>query len=109
MSILLPNSQILCRSEIQQQQQLLSNTANGLKSYGFGFDRNKSEQWKKIAKKDIIKTYSFWPDLSRPTAVEMEPIQDSEQLDKALDRAKELSQPIIIDWYLSFFTLFFFR
>ncbi|CAA2954589.1 Thioredoxin-like 3-1, chloroplastic [Olea europaea subsp. europaea] len=98
MSILLPNSQILCRSEIQQQQQLLSNTANGLKSYGFGFDRNKSEQWKKIAKKDIIKTYSFWPDLSRPTAVEMEPIQDSEQLDKALDRAKELSQPIIIDW-----------
>ncbi|KAL2464739.1 Thioredoxin-like 3-1 [Forsythia ovata] len=99
MSILLPNSHILCRSEIhQREQQLLSSTGNGLKSYGFGFDRSKSDLCKKFAKKDFIKSYAFWPDLSRPTSVEMDPIQDCEQLDKALDRAKDLSQPIVIDW-----------
>ncbi|KAG6595600.1 Thioredoxin-like 3-1, chloroplastic, partial [Cucurbita argyrosperma subsp. sororia] len=40
----------------------------------------------------------FWPDLSRPAMVEMESIEDSEQLDRILAHAQELSQPVLIDW-----------
>nr|5NYO_A Chain A, Thioredoxin-like protein 2.1 [Populus tremula x Populus tremuloides]5NYO_B Chain B, Thioredoxin-like protein 2.1 [Populus tremula x Populus tremuloides] len=38
---------------------------------------------------------------TRPTSVEMEPIDDSHHLDKILLQARELSQPIIIDWMAS--------
>ncbi|KAL5995429.1 hypothetical protein ACLOJK_025490 [Asimina triloba] len=41
---------------------------------------------------------AFWQGVSRPTSIEMEAIAGLEQLDEALARAKELSQPIIIDW-----------
>lgn len=43
----------------------------------------------------------FWPDLSRPAMVEMESIEDSEQLDRILAHAQELSQPVLIDWFVS--------
>nr|AFH68079.1 thioredoxin-like protein 2.1 [Populus tremula x Populus tremuloides] len=39
--------------------------------------------------------------MTRPTSVEMEPIDDSHHLDKILLQARELSQPIIIDWMAS--------
>lgn len=47
-----------------------------------------------------LKVEAFWPE-SRPTFVEMEPINDSEQLDHILSYAQQLSQPIVIDWSLS--------
>ncbi|XP_038883418.1 thioredoxin-like 3-1, chloroplastic isoform X2 [Benincasa hispida] len=40
----------------------------------------------------------FWPDLSRPAAVEMESIDDSDHLDRILIHSQQLSQPILIDW-----------
>lgn len=42
---------------------------------------------------------AMWPDLSRPSSVEMEAINDSEQLDQILLHAQHNSQPILIDWY----------
>ncbi|CAK9169951.1 unnamed protein product [Ilex paraguariensis] len=100
MSILAPNSHILYRETYyrDQQQQLFSNGNCSVlfNSYGFGFDRRNGES-RKIVKRDL-RVDAFWPDLSRPTTVEMEPIKDCEQLDQILARARELSQPIIIDW-----------
>ena len=70
MSILAPNSHILCREV---------------------------HQCKKTVKRDC-KAESFW-DTSRPAFVELEPITDAEHLDLILDKAKQSSQPIVIDWY----------
>ncbi|KAL7194227.1 hypothetical protein ACSBR1_034606 [Camellia fascicularis] len=107
MSILSPNSQILCReiyqNQREQQQQQCWHGGNCLvlwKSYGFGFDSRKDE-WKKKAKRELIKVGAFFPDLSRPSVVEMEPILDSDHLDQILLKAQEFSQPIIIDWMAS--------
>ncbi|KAE8736227.1 Thioredoxin-like 3-1 [Hibiscus syriacus] len=41
---------------------------------------------------------SFWFDLSKPSTIEMEPIHDSDQLDRILAVAQQLSQPVLIDW-----------
>lgn len=48
-----------------------------------------------------VRVEALWPDLSRPTSVELEPINDSDHLDQILLRAQELSQPILIDWMAS--------
>lgn len=112
MSILAPNSHILykeihLRDRHQYQQQFFfgGNSFPFLKSNGFGYESRKDE-WKKISKKDF-RIEAFWPDSSRPTAVEMQPIEDCDQLDKILEDAKQLSQLIIIDWLvLCFFLLY---
>ncbi|XAR70046.1 Monodehydroascorbate reductase (NADH) [Bertholletia excelsa] len=99
MSIIAPNSQIVYREIYQrdQQQQFWHGICLApLRACGFGFDRRKGE-WKKIARRDW-KVNAFWPDLSRPSVVEMEPILDSDQLDQALLKAQELSQPLLIEW-----------
>ncbi|KAF5821412.1 putative peptide-N(4)-(N-acetyl-beta-glucosaminyl)asparagine amidase [Helianthus annuus] len=103
MSILSPNSHLLYRElhhrDLQQPQQ--PNWSNGCcsnltKTCGFGFDRIKFDQSKRIVKRDC-KAAAFW-DLSRPAFVEMEPITDSDHLDIILEKAKQASQPILIDW-----------
>lgn len=43
---------------------------------------------------------AMWPDLSRPSQVEMEEITDSDHLDQILLLAHDNSQPILIDWFL---------
>ncbi|XP_057782505.1 thioredoxin-like 3-1, chloroplastic isoform X2 [Salvia miltiorrhiza] len=99
MSILSPNSHILYR-EIHQkeaQQQLWSSSIwvkqNGS---GLGLDRSRNE-WRKRAKRDL-RACAFWPELSKPSSVEMEPIQDTDHFDRILESAKELSQPVLVDW-----------
>jgi hypothetical protein len=62
------------------------------------FDGRNKDLCKKNSKRDV-KVAASWPDMTRPTSVEMEPIDDSHHLDKILLQAHELSQPIIIDWY----------
>lgn len=42
-----------------------------------------------------------WLGFSKPTTVEMQPIQDSDQLDRILQESQQLSQPVIIDWMAS--------
>lgn len=111
MSILAPNSHLLYKefNHKDQQQPQMQNWSNGsssntLKTYGFGFDGRKMDQWKKIVKRDCKVKALF--DFSRPAFVEMEPITDTDHLDLILEKAKQASQPIIIDWYLFFFGFF---
>ncbi|KAL4587560.1 hypothetical protein LXL04_000432 [Taraxacum kok-saghyz] len=103
MSILAPNSHLLCREvhHRDQQQPHQPNWSNiccsyPIKTCGFGFDGRKMDQCKKTVKRDC-KAESFW-DTSRPAFVELEPITDAEHLDLILDKAKQSSQPIVIDW-----------
>ncbi|GAB4843771.1 hypothetical protein Ancab_013736 [Ancistrocladus abbreviatus] len=104
MSVLAANSHVICRDALyqshrEQQQQ----SFNGgwclflLKSSGFGTEYRKGEYYRRSGKREI-KAQAFWPDLSRPTSVEMEPIRDCDQLDQILHQAQQLSQPIIVDW-----------
>ncbi|EOA21635.1 hypothetical protein CARUB_v10002046mg [Capsella rubella] len=45
---------------------------------------------------------AFWSSNTyQPTTLEMEPINSVEELDAALSHARQLSQPIIIDWMAS--------
>ncbi|WRX25125.1 Thioredoxin domain - like 10 [Theobroma cacao] len=102
MSVLAANSQILYREFYQRdQQQQLWNSGSCMllqKNCGyFGFDR-RNGKWKKNIARRGWRVEALWPDLSRPSAVEMEPINDCDQLDQILLRAQELSQPILIDW-----------
>ncbi|PRQ44440.1 putative monodehydroascorbate reductase (NADH) [Rosa chinensis] len=100
MSVLAANSHILCREvHRREHQQQFWSAAGGScvlpKSSGFGFfHRNRDS--KKILRRDL-KVEAFWPE-SRPTFVEMEPINDSDHLDHILSHAQQLSQPIVIDW-----------
>ncbi|KAG5043425.1 hypothetical protein AAZX31_03G128100 [Glycine max] len=52
----------------------------------------------KIIKRRNFRVEAMWPDLSRPSELEMEEINDSEQLDQILVHAQQNSQPILIDW-----------
>ncbi|GFP91657.1 thioredoxin-like 3-1 chloroplastic [Phtheirospermum japonicum] len=104
MSILSPNPHILYRETHQKEahHQIWSSGTSSAwaKSNGFGFDRNKINEWKKRAKRDT-RAYAFWPELSKPATLEMEPIQDCEHFDQILEKAKELSQPVVVDWMAS--------
>lgn len=109
MSVLAANSQILYREiyqrdQPQQQQQLWINGTNSLLQKNCGYFGSDHRRNRKIWNKNITttkdwKVAALWPDLSRPSTVEMEPINDSDQLDQALLRAQQLSQPILIDWF----------
>ncbi|KAH6767883.1 hypothetical protein C2S52_018866 [Perilla frutescens var. hirtella] len=84
MSILSPNPHILYREihQREQQNQLWSSGTGSIcaKSNGFGFDRSRNE-WRKGAKRELLMaSAAFWPDLSKPSSVEMEPIQDCDQM-----------------------------
>ncbi|WOL06627.1 thioredoxin-like 3-1, chloroplastic [Canna indica] len=48
-----------------------------------------------------VKVEAFWQNTSRPTSIEMEAITGTEELDRILAIAKELSQVIVIDWMAS--------
>ncbi|XP_042939794.1 thioredoxin-like 3-1, chloroplastic isoform X2 [Carya illinoinensis] len=101
MSVLAANSHILYREVYHrdQQQQFLSSSGSfsyPQRSSGHWVDR-RNRDCKNILRRDI-RVDAFWSDLSRPTTVEMEPINDCDHLDQILLHAKQLSQPILIDW-----------
>ncbi|XP_058740285.1 thioredoxin-like 3-1, chloroplastic [Vicia villosa] len=58
---------------------------------------NRNREGKKIRRRNF-RVESMWPDLSRPSTVEMETLNDSEQLDQILVHAQQNSEPVIIDW-----------
>ncbi|EXC30852.1 Thioredoxin-like 3-1 [Morus notabilis] len=107
MSVLAASSQILWREfhhrDHHHHQQLCASSGNysffAGKSGGFWGDfRNRED--KKTSKRDM-RAEAFWPDLSKPASVEMEPINDCDHLDRILSHAQEISQPILIDWMAS--------
>uniref|UniRef100_A0A803QND4 Thioredoxin domain-containing protein n=3 Tax=Cannabis sativa TaxID=3483 RepID=A0A803QND4_CANSA len=96
-------SHILCR-EFHQKHHSTQFWSNGCglilpKNSGFLVDL-KNRDWKKISRRDL-RAEAFWTNLSGPTTVEMEPINDSDHLDQILAHATEISQPILIDWMAS--------
>ncbi|KAK6941942.1 Thioredoxin domain [Dillenia turbinata] len=97
MSVLAPNSHIVWR-ELNQRDILVQQSSSVylFRSGVFGIGYYKKEEWKKIGRRNL-RVKAFWPE-SRPAAVEMEPIKDCDQLDQILLHAKEISQPILIDW-----------
>ncbi|XWS56178.1 hypothetical protein CRYUN_Cryun09bG0064000 [Craigia yunnanensis] len=102
MSVFAANSQILYREIYQsdQQQQLWNNASCLLlqKNCGYFGSDWRNRKWKMNTERRDWRVKGLWPDLSRPSTVEMEPINDCDQLDQILLRAQELSQPILIDW-----------
>ena len=105
MSVIAANAQILYREfhHRDQQQQYSIRSGRFLilqrSSSGYWIDR-RNRECKKSLRRDI-RVDAFWPDLSRPTTVAMEHINDSDHLDQILLLAQKHSEPIIIDWYLS--------
>ncbi|KAH7512369.1 hypothetical protein FEM48_Zijuj12G0083700 [Ziziphus jujuba var. spinosa] len=104
MSVLAANSHVLYR-EIHQrdQHQQLWSGGNFLfqpKTFGLIPFDHRNRDYRKISKRDL-KVEAFWPDLSRPSVVEMEPINDCDQLDQILSHAQELSHPVLIEWMAS--------
>ncbi|GMI78816.1 Trx-like 2.1, WCRKC thioredoxin 1 [Hibiscus trionum] len=103
MTLLAANSQILYPEIYQRnQQQQVWNNGSCLfwpKNYGFPGSGWCDRKWKKkISRRRDCRVEALWPDLSRPSTIEMEPINDSDQLDQILAAAQELSRPVIIDW-----------
>ncbi|RVW30796.1 Thioredoxin-like 3-1, chloroplastic [Vitis vinifera] len=100
MSILAANTHIVYREVLlRDPQNQLSGGGSCLfwsRSPGFGVDGRRGE-WRKTKKRDF-RVEAFWPDMTRPNVIEMQPIKDCDQLDQILARAQELPQPIIIDW-----------
>ncbi|KAJ4836510.1 hypothetical protein Tsubulata_036213 [Turnera subulata] len=103
MSALTQNSHILYRELYprEQRQQLWNGVSCSLlqksssSSSSFGCRRNRDS---KLMPRRDLSVRGFWPDMTRPSSVEMEPINDADQLDQILAKAQEVSQPIIIDW-----------
>lgn len=107
MSVLVPNPHVLLREvyprDHHHHQQWLGGVGflslhrpPGHFSIG---DLNRSLDCPRIARRDT-RAGAFWHDSSSHAVAEMEPIEDCDQLDQILQRARELSQPILIDWYV---------
>ncbi|XP_030928084.1 thioredoxin-like 3-1, chloroplastic isoform X3 [Quercus lobata] len=103
MSVIAANAQILCREFHHRDQQQKYSISSGRFlilqrscSSGYWVDR-RNRECKKSLRRDI-RVDAFWPDLSRPTTVEMEHINDCDHLDQILLLAQKHSEPIIIDW-----------
>lgn len=100
MSVLAANPHVLCRDTNSNNNRQTHNNVfwccNGMIEY---------KKWdcqgkliRKRRRRGEVRVNGFWPDLSRPTSIEMEPINDEEHLDQVLEQARLVSQPIIIDW-----------
>lgn len=116
MSVIAAYSHIICREICQrdEQQQWLMNSGGSNLSWlksrtgnRWIEGRRREAEGKKIGGRRNVRVEALWPDLRRPTVVEMEPINDCDQLDQILQTAHHNSQPILIDWY-SFNLLFLF-
>lgn len=105
MSVLVANAQILYREfyhrDQHKQQQCLISSGSFLilqrSCWYWPVDRRNRDYKKSLRRRDI-RVDAFWSDLSRPTTVEMEPINDSDHLDQILLHAQQHSEPILIDW-----------
>ena len=106
MSAIAACSHIICRESSQHQWLTTSGGTNlfSLKSTSgtIWIDKKREREGKKIGRKNNIRVEAIWPDLSRPSVIEMEPINDSDHLDQILLTAQQNSQPILIDWYFLF-------
>ncbi|KAF7818939.1 thioredoxin-like 3-1, chloroplastic [Senna tora] len=88
----------------QQQWWMNSSSSNALwlKSRSGNTSSSSSSSWSEGRKREggrrNVRVEALWPDLSKPTVLDMEPINDSDHLDQILLLAAQSSQPILIDW-----------
>lgn len=106
MSAIAACSHIICR-ENYQHQWLISGGGTNLLSLKSTtrtswVERRKREGEGRRMGRRNVRVKALWPDLSRPSVLEMEPITDSDHLDQILLNAQQNSQPILIDWYFLF-------
>uniref|UniRef100_A0A7N0U0M9 Thioredoxin domain-containing protein n=1 Tax=Kalanchoe fedtschenkoi TaxID=63787 RepID=A0A7N0U0M9_KALFE len=98
MSVLAANGHVIVCKEVNHNQLPSSSSGHHLpvpRSYGFDTVARKLTS---SSRTPFLKAEAFWPDVSRPTSIEMEPITDCDQFDQILKQAQELSQPIVVDW-----------
>lgn len=101
MSAVVAGPHVLCREVFQRERHQLpsgSSHSSFLQRRHLSAGRGNGGCGKKIGRGEL-RVGAFWADLTRPSEIEMESIDDCDQLDKALRRASELSQPILVDWY----------
>ncbi|CAN1133695.1 Thioredoxin-like 3-1, chloroplastic [Linum perenne] len=85
------------RSQLQQQS-----SSSSLFSNPSSYSGLRNREHYPVRRISDLRAKGFWPDLrSKPTSVDMDPINDSEQLDRILIQAQELGQPVVIDWMAS--------
>ncbi|XP_058079135.1 thioredoxin-like 3-1, chloroplastic isoform X1 [Magnolia sinica] len=108
MAVSAANSHLLYREfHNRDQPQPFNSLCNSISVYGasgisssLGSDSRKSERRvpRRPRRSEPLKAGAFWQGVSRPTSIELEAITSVEQFDQILSTAKEISQPIIIDW-----------
>ncbi|XP_029126803.1 thioredoxin-like 3-1, chloroplastic isoform X2 [Cajanus cajan] len=104
MSVIGACSHFLCGEVYQRDQQWPQCFASGrgyLYSNKSGYNGNMwvgSRKREAKIKRRNLRVEAMWPDLSRPSEIEMEEINDCEHLDQILLHAQHNSQPILIDW-----------
>ncbi|XP_065855330.1 thioredoxin-like 3-1, chloroplastic [Euphorbia lathyris] len=94
MSCLAANSHILCRYKHREQQEQQVWSSSRL------LQRN---NYSSLLRKRDLRREAFWQDMTRPTSIDMEAIQDSDHLDQVLlqAQANDLSRLVLIDWMAS--------
>ncbi|CAH2073826.1 unnamed protein product [Thlaspi arvense] len=103
MAALASNAQMLtrqCHSNYKKEQFWRKESLNWEKKCG-SFVKVYSDKLGRSQIEKVWRLKAFWSNVSRPETVEMEPINDVDELDAVLSHARNLSQPIIIDWMAS--------
>lgn len=103
MSVIGAYSHILYNREVYQQhhhQYLLVNGGGYLCSpkSGCGNIWIEGKNRERKIRRNLRVEANWWPDLSRPSTIEMKAINDCEQLDQILQHAQQNSQLVLIDW-----------
>lgn len=104
MSVIAPNSHFVGRDLPQirehHEHQISSNGCCFLllKSSGYRLEHRKNSIDCRLLKRREIRARALSSDLSKPSAVELESIDDCDQLDHVLQQARHRKQPIVIDW-----------
>lgn len=100
MAALASNSQMLTRQahSNKKEQFWRRESLNLEKKCGFCVKVYNNEKLGRSHMEKEWRLKALWSNISQPTTVEMEPINNVEELDAVLSHARQLSQPIIIEW-----------
>ncbi|KAL1196907.1 Thioredoxin-like 3-1 [Cardamine amara subsp. amara] len=103
MAALASNPQMLTRQahSNKKKQFWRKESLNLEKKYGISVRVYNNEKIERSQMEKEWRLKAFWPNVSQPTTVEMEHINNIEELDAVLSNARQLSQPIIIEWMAS--------
>ncbi|AED91050.1 Thioredoxin domain [Arabidopsis thaliana x Arabidopsis arenosa] len=103
MAALASNPQMLTRQAHGNKKEQLwrKESLNLEKKCGFCVSVYSNEKLGRSHMEKEWRLKAFWSNIAQPTTLEMEPINNVEELDAVLSHARQLSQPIIIEWMAS--------